>query len=67
VRITSSSALLAADQVLPAAAAHHRKVGDLEVPHVREVREQSRVLVVGVRGDVQHARGRAEPIDRMRE
>jgi hypothetical protein len=59
--------LLAADEVLPAATARHRQVRGGRVSRVRQIGEQARVLVVRVGGDVEHAGGDAQPVDRVRE
>jgi hypothetical protein len=45
-----------ADEILPAVAPRHRKVARVRQPPVRQIGDQSRVLVVGMSGDVQHTR-----------
>jgi len=58
-------ALLGPDEVLAAVAAGHRQVRRAHERDVLEVRQEARVLVVGVRGDVQHAPDDAEAAQRQ--
>jgi hypothetical protein len=55
--------LLGADEVLAAAAAGQREVGRVEAALADHPREQAGVLVVRMRGHVEHAAGALEPVD----
>lgn len=59
--------LLAADEVLSSSSPRHREIGSRHMPRVRQVAQEARVLVVRMRGDVEHTGGDPDSVDRVGE